>query len=97
MAVGRRPRLVAAATTLPLVIYNVPGRTGVNIAPETVAELAQIPNITGIKEASGSLDQASAILATCKIDLGMFLQQQDTVTWIGGLSGAWAPLPSAPR
>ena len=59
----------ASETSLPIVIYNVPGRTGINIAPETVAELAEIENITTIKEASGSMNQASAILNLCKIDL----------------------------
>jgi 4-hydroxy-tetrahydrodipicolinate synthase len=62
-------KTVAASTSLPVVIYNVPGRTGVNIAPETVAELAEVDNIVGIKEASGSLDQASSILTKCNIDL----------------------------
>jgi 4-hydroxy-tetrahydrodipicolinate synthase len=60
---------VAASTSLPVVIYNVPGRTGVNIDPETVEKLAAVENIVGIKEASGSLDQASSILTRCKIDL----------------------------
>ena len=68
---------VAAATTLPLVIYNVPGRTSVSIQPETVAELARIPNIVGIKEASGSIDQSSAILSLCSIDL---LSGDDSLT-----------------
>lgn len=52
---------VAEATDLPIVLYNVPGRTGVNLAPETVLRLAEIPSIAGIKEASGSLDQVSQI------------------------------------
>ncbi|MBR5624407.1 4-hydroxy-tetrahydrodipicolinate synthase [bacterium] len=60
---------LAEATNLPIVIYNVPGRTGVNIKPETVAELAKIPNIVGIKEASGSLDQASEIMRLCDLDV----------------------------
>ncbi len=60
---------VAAATRLPIVMYNVPGRTGINLMPETVALLAQTPNIIGIKEASGSLDQVSSILQLCKIDV----------------------------
>jgi 4-hydroxy-tetrahydrodipicolinate synthase len=54
---------------LPMVLYNVPGRTGVSIAPETVARLAAHENVVGIKEASGSLDQASAILSLCDITL----------------------------
>jgi len=52
---------VAAATELPVMIYNVPGRTSVNILPETVARLAQIENIRAIKEASGSMDQVSLL------------------------------------
>lgn len=46
---------------LPLILYNIPGRTGQNLQPETVARLAEIPNIVAIKEASGNLDAASQI------------------------------------
>ncbi|MFB2836929.1 4-hydroxy-tetrahydrodipicolinate synthase [Floridanema evergladense] len=46
---------------LPIMLYNIPGRTGQNLAPETVARLAEIPNIVAIKEASGSMDQVSQI------------------------------------
>jgi len=46
---------------LPMMLYNIPGRTGQNLTPETVARLAEIPNIVAIKEASGNLDQASQI------------------------------------
>ena len=53
---------IAEAVDLPLVLYNVPGRTGVNLLPETVVRLAEIPGIVAIKEASGSLDQASQIV-----------------------------------
>jgi 4-hydroxy-tetrahydrodipicolinate synthase len=53
---------IAEAVDLPLVLYNVPGRTGVNLLPETVVRLADISGIVGIKEASGSLDQASQIV-----------------------------------
>jgi 4-hydroxy-tetrahydrodipicolinate synthase len=60
-------RAVADATDRPIVIYNVPSRTGVSILPETVARLAEHPRIAAIKEASGSLDQASAIRARCDI------------------------------
>lgn len=60
---------LASATKLPIVIYNVPGRTGVNIKPETVAKLAKIENIVGIKEASGSLDQASEIMRSTDLDV----------------------------
>lgn len=46
---------------LPIMLYNIPGRTGVNLLPETIVRLAEIPNIVAVKEASGNLDQASQI------------------------------------
>ena len=54
-------KTVAEQTTLPVMIYNVPGRTSVNILPETVARLAEIENIVAIKEASGNLEQVSVL------------------------------------
>jgi len=54
--------VAAAAGKIPVVLYNIPGRTGVNMLPQTVAELSGMENITGIKEASGSLDQVSEII-----------------------------------
>jgi 4-hydroxy-tetrahydrodipicolinate synthase len=53
--------IAESSPDLPLVLYNVPGRTGQNLLPETVAHLAEIPNIVAIKEASGSLDQVSQV------------------------------------
>ncbi|MBD2500848.1 4-hydroxy-tetrahydrodipicolinate synthase [Anabaena azotica] len=53
--------IAQACPELPLLLYNVPGRTGQNLSPETVVRLAQIDNIVGIKEASGNLDQAGEI------------------------------------
>ncbi len=55
-------RAVAEAVDIPLIIYNVPGRTSINILPETVARLSEFKNIIGIKEASGSLKQVSDII-----------------------------------
>lgn len=56
-------KALAEAVDIPLCIYNIPGRTGKNIEPETIARMAELPNITMVKEASGSMDQASQILA----------------------------------
>lgn len=60
-------RAVADAIDRPIVLYNVPSRTGTSITPETVARLSQHPRIVAIKEASGSLDQSSAIRSLCDI------------------------------
>jgi 4-hydroxy-tetrahydrodipicolinate synthase len=61
-------RAIASATTLPIILYSVAGRTGVNIEPPTVKRLAEIDNIIGIKEASGSISQMAAILNTVPED-----------------------------
>lgn len=53
--------IAKSSPDLPIMLYNIPGRTGQNLTPETVARLAEIPNIVAIKEASGNLDQASQI------------------------------------
>ena len=73
-------KAVAEAVALPQILYNVPGRTGVNMLPETVARLAPISNIVAIKEATGSLQQASEVLALCgdRIDV---LSGDDFITF----------------
>lgn len=53
------------ATSLPIMLYNVPGRTGVNMLPETILRLAELGNVVAVKEASGNLDQSSQILSAC--------------------------------
>lgn len=60
-------RSIAEAVDIPIVLYNVPGRTGTNMLPETVAELSKVPNIVAIKEAAGSVDQVSMIRRACDI------------------------------
>jgi 4-hydroxy-tetrahydrodipicolinate synthase len=62
---------------LPVVLYNIPGRTGSNITPETIARLAEIPSIVAIKEATGSLDQASHIASLCNLTI---LSGDDSLT-----------------
>ncbi len=68
---------VAEKADLPIVLYNIPGRTGSNIQPETIARLAQLPQIVAIKEATGSMDQASQIAALCNLTL---LSGDDSLT-----------------
>jgi 4-hydroxy-tetrahydrodipicolinate synthase len=55
-------KILAQAVEIPLCIYNIPGRTAKNIEPETIIRLAELPNITMVKEATGSMDQASQII-----------------------------------
>jgi 4-hydroxy-tetrahydrodipicolinate synthase len=61
-------RKVAEEVDIPIILYNVPGRTGVNMLPETVARLAEIKNIVGIKEATGDLKQISDVISICPKD-----------------------------
>jgi 4-hydroxy-tetrahydrodipicolinate synthase len=68
---------VAEACDLPIMLYNIPGRTGSNITPETIARLAEIPSIVAIKEATGSLDQASHIASLCDLTI---LSGDDSLT-----------------
>lgn len=68
---------VADAADLPVVLYNIPGRTGVALAPETIAKLARHRNIAAVKEATGSMDSASAIAAACDITI---LSGDDSMT-----------------
>jgi 4-hydroxy-tetrahydrodipicolinate synthase len=58
-------KTIAQSVSLPLIVYNIPGRTGSNILPETLARLADVPNIVGVKEASGSMEQVSDIHRLC--------------------------------
>lgn len=65
-------RAIAAATEKPIVVYNIPGRVGINIEPETIAELAEIPNVVAVKQANDDLEQARRI-----VDLGLELYAGD--------------------
>jgi 4-hydroxy-tetrahydrodipicolinate synthase len=58
----RHFRAVAESANIPIILYNVPGRTGVNMTAQTVAQLAEVPNIVGVKEASGNLSQVCDII-----------------------------------
>lgn len=61
-------RTIAEEVPIPIIIYNIPGRTGTNLLPETLARLAKIKNIVGVKEASGSLKQMSDVIQLCGSD-----------------------------
>ncbi len=63
----RHYKMIAESVSIPIVLYNVPSRTGISMTPETVARLSEIDNITTIKEASGSMEQVSKIMAACDI------------------------------
>lgn len=64
--------IAKASPDLPLILYNVPSRTGQNLLPETVARLAEIPNIVAVKEASGNLDQVSQIRRSIPDDFSIY-------------------------
>lgn len=68
---------IAKAVDIPIILYNVPSRTGISMKPEVVAELSEIDNIVAIKEASGSLEQVSQILSLCNITV---LSGDDSLT-----------------
>lgn len=73
----RHFKAVADACDLPIVLYNIPGRTASNILPETIARLAELAPIVAIKEATGSLDQASHIASLCNLTI---LSGDDSMT-----------------
>ena len=70
-------KAVAEEAGIPIILYNIPGRTASNMLPETIAKLAEIPQIVAIKEATGSLDQASQIAALCDLTI---LSGDDSLT-----------------
>jgi 4-hydroxy-tetrahydrodipicolinate synthase len=72
-------RAIADAVDLPLILYNIPGRTGVNMLPDTLAQLADHPNIVGMKEATGDIVQMTHDIVLCGDKLS-FLSGDDTLT-----------------
>jgi len=70
-------KAVAEEAGLPIVLYNIPGRTGSNILPETIIRLSEIPQIVAVKEATGNLDQASQIACGCNLTI---LSGDDSLT-----------------
>ncbi|MBU3215936.1 4-hydroxy-tetrahydrodipicolinate synthase [Clostridium estertheticum] len=72
-------KAIANSVTSPIVIYNVPSRTGMNINPTTLLELCVIPNIVAIKEASGNISQIAQIKALCRDNLDVYSGNDDQV------------------
>lgn len=79
---------IADAVTSPIILYNVPSRTGVSIAPETCARLAEHPQIAGIKEASGNLNNIQNIRNLCPEDFAIWSGNDDEVVPICALGGS---------
>ena len=70
---------IANATSLPIILYNIPGRTGINIEPQTCFELSKINNIVAIKEASGNISQVAKIAMLCKDNLSIYSGNDDQI------------------
>lgn len=80
-------KYIASCTQLPIILYNVPGRTGSNVLPATAIELAKIPNIVAIKEASGNMGQIMEVIRTCPSGFDV-LSGDDAITFPLIASGA---------
>ncbi len=78
---------IADAVHIPIIMYNVPGRTGVNLAPETVAKLAEHRNICGVKEASGNIAQVAEIARLVPPDFALYSGNDDMVVPLMSLGG----------
>ena len=78
---------IANSTKLPIILYSVPSRTGINITPETCFELSKISNIVAIKEASGNLSQIAEIKSLCRENLHVYSGNDDQIIPILSLGG----------
>lgn len=78
---------IAKSVDLPIIMYNVPSRTGLNISPETCLELSKIDNIVAVKEASGDLSQVAKIAALCRDNLHIYSGNDDQILPILSLGG----------
>lgn len=78
---------IADRAAAPVILYNVPSRTGVNIAPETMARLSKHPNISGIKEAGGNISAVAEIAALCGDDINIYSGNDDQTVPIMSLGG----------
>ena len=80
-------KAIAESVSLPIIMYSVPSRTGVNITPETCLELSKIENIVAIKEASGNISQVAKIASLCKDNLDIYSGNDDQVIPLLSLGG----------
>jgi 4-hydroxy-tetrahydrodipicolinate synthase len=78
---------VASEVGIPLIVYNIPGRTGSKIEPETLARLAEIENIAGVKEATGSVDQAIDVIRLCGDRLAVYSGEDSLIYSLMALGG----------
>ena len=78
---------IANSTSLPIILYNVPSRTGLNITPDTCFKLSKIPNIVGIKEASGNISQITKIRQLCDDDFNIYSGNDDQIIPILSVGG----------
>jgi 4-hydroxy-tetrahydrodipicolinate synthase len=81
-------RAIAEATELPVLLYNIPGRTGTNLEPATVSRLAEIENIVGIKESSGNIAQITELLTTLPRSFKVFAGDDNMALPVVALGGA---------
>ncbi len=79
--------MVANAVKLPIILYNVPSRTGVNILPKTLKELSKVENIVAVKEASGDISQVAKIAQLCGDDMTIYSGNDDQIVPIMSLGG----------
>lgn len=80
-------KAISSSVKAPIIIYNVPGRTGLNILPSTLKELCEIDNIVAVKEASGNISQIAKIKALCKDKLDIYSGNDDQIIPILALGG----------
>jgi 4-hydroxy-tetrahydrodipicolinate synthase len=78
---------VASEVGIPIIVYNIPGRTGSKIEPETLARLAEIKNICGVKEATGSVDQAIDVIRLCGDRLAVYSGEDSLIFSLMALGG----------
>ena len=80
-------KAIASSTKLPIIVYSVPSRTGVNVAPETALELSKIENIVAIKEASGNISQVAKIASLCGDNLNIYSGNDDQIVPVLSVGG----------